>query len=102
MATYEPGKVGDDIALQYELLDSESPPSAQAIDSATISIRDRDTGVLVVDAVAADLPVANIAQYVWTPVAPGTYHIEWHVVHSGGSDLSSATISIVIRARVAS
>lgn len=91
---YETGKVGEDLVLQYELTDAD-------IESAAITIQSSASTALTVDAAAATLPEARIAQYVWTPDTPGYYLIEWHLQHSGGVDRYPPTIVMVVEPRIA-
>ncbi len=91
---YETGKVGEDLVLQYELTDAD-------IETAAISIQDSNRVALEVDAAAATLPSARIAQYVWTPTTPGYYFVEWHLQHSGGIDRKPPSIAIIIEPAIA-
>jgi len=96
--TYESGKVGDDIALQFRLVDKTG--AALALESASVTIR-TDAGALTIDAAAGDLVASNIAEYVWTPDEEGDYDVEWHGKYGGDLDIYSATGRISIGPRLA-
>lgn len=94
--TYEPGKVGEDIALGVRFVDGDG--DGVEVSAAIVSIWDADENLVVTDQPVTMLS-AYEGEYLWTPTAPGRYTGEWHDL-LGERDGFSSDFVIDIQRRI--